>query len=252
MSKIAMITGASSGIGYATAFKLAEMKYDLILAARRLDRLEEMSNLIHEQYSVRCLTLEMDVREQQKVSDALANLDERWRGIEVLINNAGLASGLDSFMEADLDDWNRMIDTNIKGLLFISKAVAPLMAARGGGRIINIGSIAGKEVYPNGNVYCGSKHFVDAITRAMRIELLPYHITVGQIAPGAVETEFSLVRFKGDSERASKVYQGFEPLSGQDVAEAVEFMLNRPNHVSINDLVITPSAQASVTVIRRD
>lgn len=247
MTKIALVTGASSGIGEAIARMLAEENYKLILNGRRKDRLEKLAS----ELSVECLTLPLDIRNRKEVETALVGLPESWRGIDVLVNNAGLAAGLSSFENGDLDNWDRMVDTNIKGLLYMSRLVLPLMIAHGKGHIVNISSIAGKEVYPNGNVYCATKHAVDALTRSMRIDLAKYPIKVSSINPGAVGTEFSLVRFEGDKEKAKKVYDGFDNLLAGDIAEAGRFILSRPEHVTINDLTIMPTAQPSVGIIHR-
>lgn len=247
MTKIALVTGAGSGIGEAIARMLAEENYKLILNGRRKDRLESLAS----ELSVECLVLPLDVRKRTEVEAAVAGLPQSWKGIDVLVNNAGLAAGLSSFENGDLDNWDRMVDTNIKGLLYVSRLVLPLMIAHGKGHIINISSIAGKEVYPNGNVYCATKHAVDALTRSMRIDLAKYPIKVSSINPGAVETEFSLVRFEGDADKAKKVYDGFDNLVADDIAEAARFILSRPEHVTINDLTIMPTAQPSVGIIHR-
>ena len=245
MTKIVLITGATSGLGAAIARKFAENGDHLILTGRRENRLDSITRELIKTYHVEILPLIFDVRKLKEVEDALEILPENWRNIDVLINNAGLAVGLNPIHEGVIDDWERMIDTNVKGLLYMSRVFIPLMVARKKGHIINIGSIAGKEVYPNGNVYCGSKFAVDAISKAMRIDLLPHHIKVTQIAPGAVHTEFSLVRFKGDQKRAEAVYNGFRPLIASDVADVVYYVTTLPEHVNINDLVIMPTAQAS-------
>ena len=247
MPKIAFITGASAGIGAATASILAQNGYNLLLAARRLDRLETLATELQAQYGVRVHTFALDVRNRAEVSAELNALPAEWQNIDVLVNNAGLSQGLDAFHEANLDDWDTMIDTNVKGLLYVSRLVSEWMVARKTGHIINIGSIAGKETYTNGNVYCATKHAVDSLNKAMRIDLLPHGIRVTGINPGAVETEFSAVRFKGDIERAKKVYDGFDPLVAQDIAEAIWFAVSRPAHVTINDLVIMPTAQANTS-----
>jgi NADP-dependent 3-hydroxy acid dehydrogenase YdfG len=247
MPKIAFITGSSAGIGAATATILAQNGFDLLLAARRLDRLETLATELQAQYGVRVHTFALDVRNRAEVSAQLNALPAEWQNIDLLVNNAGLSQGLDTFHEGNLDDWDTMIDTNIKGLLYVSRLVSEWMVARKTGHIINIGSIAGKETYANGNVYCATKHAVDSLNKAMRIDLLPYGIRVTGIHPGAVETEFSAVRFKGDIERAQKVYDGFEPLIAQDIAEAIWFAVSRPAHVTINDLVIMPTAQANTS-----
>lgn len=250
--KKAFITGASAGIGAACASVFAREGYDLLLAARRIDRLTELSDQLMSSYGINTHLLALDVRDADEVFSTFSNLPSGWQQVDVLINNAGLSQGLDSIHEGDIGDWDRMIDTNIKGLLYVTRAVAPIMAARNEGHIINIGSIAGKEVYPNGNVYCATKHAVDALTKGMRIDLLDKHIRVTAIHPGMVETEFSIVRFKGDKERASAVYQNLEPLVADDIAEAAWFAVSRPKHVNINDLVIMPTAQATATLTIRE
>lgn len=248
MNKITLITGATSGIGLACAHIFAKQKHDLIITGRRTDRLKKIASELAKEYGVETLPLSFDVRQRNAVEQAIENLPEKWKKIEILVNNAGLAAGLNPLQEGSINDWEQMIDTNVKGLLYISRMVAPLMIANKKGHIINIGSIAGKEVYPSGNVYCGTKHAVDAITKGMRTDLVQHGIKVTQIAPGAVETEFSMVRFKGDKELADKVYQGYKPLMPEDVAEVVFYSTSLPAHVNINDLVIMPTAQASATV----
>ena len=248
-NKIALVTGASSGIGRACALTVAKMGYDLIATGRRLERLEELRQELPE--GVRFLPLVFDVRDRAEVERFLTNLPLEWASIDVLINNAGNAHGLDPIQTGNVDDWDAMIDINVKGLLYVSKAIIPGMTERNSGYIINIGSIAGKEVYPNGNVYCASKHAVDALTNGMRMDLNPFGIKVMGIHPGLVETEFSLVRFKGDSQRASTIYQGYAPLVAQDIADIVEFALTRPPHVVLADVVVLPTAQASATVIKK-
>ncbi len=244
MNKIAIITGATAGIGLETARVLSENKFDLILTGRRADRLAELKKEL-ESESCKVLTLSFDIRSKSETDKALEELPENWKAVDVLINNAGLAAGLATIDKANIDDWETMIDTNIKGLLYITQTISSWMIKRESGHIINISSIAGKESYPNGSVYCGTKHAVEAISKAMRIELAPYNIKVSTVSPGAVDTEFSLVRFKGDKEKADKVYEGFSPLFAQDVAESIYFVISRPKHVNVNDLLITPSAQAS-------
>jgi NADP-dependent 3-hydroxy acid dehydrogenase YdfG len=250
--KIAFITGASSGIGEATARLLAAQGFDLILNARRLDKLEKLSNELKLTFSVKVLTLVFDVRVHIDVKNAIENLSEDWKNIDVLVNNAGLASGLSPIYEGELNDWETMIDTNIKGLLYVSKYVLPIMKNKENGHVINIGSIAGKEVYNNGNVYCATKHAVDALSKSMRIELSPFGVKVTAIHPGAVETEFSIVRFHGDVEKANKVYEGFENLLANDIAEAIWFCLSRPFRVNINELIIMPTAQPIASIINRN
>ncbi len=249
-NKIALITGATSGIGKASALTLAKMGFDIIATGRRTDRLGELGRELPA--GVRFLPLVFDVRDREKVGDILGNLPADWASVDVLINNAGNAHGMDPIQTGSLDDWDTMMDINVKGLLYVSKAILPGMTERKSGTVINIGSIAGKEVYPNGNVYCGSKHAVDAITRGMRIDLNPFGIRVVGIHPGLVETEFSLVRFKGDGARAETVYQGFEPLVAQDIADIVEFVVNRPPHVVLADIVVLPTAQGSAALVNRN
>jgi 3-hydroxy acid dehydrogenase/malonic semialdehyde reductase len=251
MIKTAFITGASSGIGEAIAHILAANGYRLILAARRIDRLTSLSQQLFQTYNTDVYTLALDVRYRDQVAEAVASLPEEWRKIDVLVNNAGLASGLSSIEAGDMDDWDVMIDTNVKGLLYVTRTVLPLMTEQSYGHIINIGSIAGKEIYANGNVYCATKHAVDALNKSMRIDLAKYPIKVTSVNPGAVETEFSIVRFHGDTERAKKVYEGFENLLASDIAEAVWFALSRPAHVNINELVIMPTAQPAAGIIHR-
>lgn len=248
--KIALVTGATSGIGKASALILAKNGYHLIVTGRRTDRLEQLKKEVPE--GIEVLPLTFDVREKEAVFNLLGNLPEPWKNIDILINNAGNAHGLDPIQTGDTEDWDAMMDINVKGLLYVSKAVIPGMCERKSGTIINIGSIAGKEVYPNGNVYCGSKHAVDAITKGMRIDLNPFGIKVIGIHPGLVETEFSMVRFKGDEARAEKIYQGYEPLLAQDIAEIVEFCVNRPAHVVLADVVVLPTAQASATLVHKN
>lgn len=251
MKKIALITGATSGIGRATANTLAQNGFDLIVTGRRKDKLEEMAHEIRNKYQAEVISLNFDVRNNEEVISNLSGLPIRWKQVDVLVNNAGLAAGLDPIQSGHLDDWEEMIDTNIKGLLYISKKVIPWMIERQEGHIINIGSIAGKEVYANGNVYCATKHAVDALTKGMRIDLLKHNIKVSQIAPGMVETEFSLVRFKWDQTAADKVYTGVEPLIAEDIADAILYMVTRPPHVTINDMIIMPTAQAAATIVNR-
>lgn len=249
-NKIALVTGATSGIGKACALTLAKLGYNIIATGRRSERLQELEHELPD--TINYLPLVFDVREREKVLDILGALPEEWKAIDVLINNAGNAHGLDPIQNGSLDDWDAMMDINVKGLLYVSKAIIPGMTKRKSGIIINIGSIAGKEVYPNGNVYCGSKHAVDAITKGMRIDLNPFGLKVIAIHPGLVETEFSLVRFKGDEKRSEFVYQGFEPLLAQDIADIVEFAVTRPPHVVIADVVVLPTAQASATIVNKE
>jgi NADP-dependent 3-hydroxy acid dehydrogenase YdfG len=250
MTKTALVTGATSGIGKATAQILAKNNYKIILCGRREDRLIALEKELSALTEVH--TLSFDVRDKKAVFKSINSIPEAFSTIDVLINNAGNAHGLDPIQNGDLDDWDAMIDINVKGLLYVSKAIIPQMIERKSGHIINIGSIAGKEVYPNGNVYCASKHAVDALNQAMRMDLNPYGIRVGAIHPGAVETEFSEVRFKGDADRAANVYKGFEPLHPEDIADIIHFVVSRPYHVNIADLMVLPTAQASATILKRD
>ena len=246
MRKTVLITGATSGIGEATAIKFAEATYRLIITGRRKDRLNDLTEHLVQEYGIDVLPLCFDVRDLRQVEKYLGNLPEEWKNIDILVNNAGLAAGLSHIDDGDRDDWDRMIDTNVKGLLYVTRAIVPGMVSRQSGHIINISSIAGKEVYENGNVYCASKHAVEALSKGMRIDLLKHGIKVTNIAPGMVETEFSLVRFRGDKERADAVYNGIRALKGEDVAEVIFYCTSLPSHVCINDLVITPTAQAGV------
>ncbi len=252
MNKITLITGATAGIGKACAFRFAKKGHDLILTGRREARLQELSAQLNEKYGIKVLILAFDIRDRKATTEVIAGLPDEWKNIRILINNAGLASGLNTVQEGDIDDWERMIDTNIKGLLYMTRAVLPRMVANKKGHVINIGSIAGKEVYPNGNVYCATKFAVDALTKGMRIDTVQHGIKVTQIAPGAVETEFSMVRFHGDAQRAKTVYEGYEPLRSEDVAEVVFFATSLPRHVNINDLVLMPSRQASAMIMHKD
>ncbi len=251
-----LITGATSGFGEATARRFAAEGWRIIITGRRKERLEALRKELeglHGTVEGPALVhvLHFDVRDHDAVVHAIAALPEEWQAIDVLVNNAGLAAGMDPIQEGSLEDWNAMLDTNVKGLLHVSRAVIPGMVARGKGQIINIGSVAGKEVYPKGNVYCASKHAVDALTKGMRQDLLPHGIRVTQIAPGLAETEFSLVRFHGDAQKAKQVYLGMTPLNGDDIADLVHYAATRPPHVCINDLVVMPTAQASSTVVHR-
>ncbi len=240
-----MITGATAGFGRATAVKFARHGYNLILTGRRKERLSELEkDLIP--YNINVLTLNFDVRNKTEVETAIKNLPGEWKNIDILINNAGLAVGLSHIDDGDTDDWDRMIDTNVKGLLYVTRAVAPLMVERREGHIFNISSIAGKDIYENGNVYCASKSAVDSLSKAMRIDLLKHNIKVTNIAPGMAETEFSLVRFKGDKEKADAVYRGVEALTAVDIAEIIFFCATLPAHVCVNDLAVTPTQQAAV------
>ncbi len=242
--KIVFITGATSGIGYATAIKFAEEGARLILSGRREDRLIKMSTEIKEKYHVDVFTLVLDVQKRSTLS-IMDRIPTEWQQIDILVNNAGLAAGMGPLHEGNPDDWDQMIDTNVKGLLWMSRAIIPGMVERKQGHIINIGSIAGKETYANGNVYCATKHAVDSLNKAMRIELVNYGIRVTLIAPGAAETEFSEVRFKGNKEMAKKVYEGYMPLQADDVADAIYYVASRPDHVCINEMIVMPTAQAN-------
>jgi 3-hydroxy acid dehydrogenase/malonic semialdehyde reductase len=248
---IVLITGATSGIGKASAEIFAKNGYDLIITGRRADRLKEVSSHLQDQFKVKVQTLCFDIRKLAEVKTNIASLPAEFKNIDFLVNNAGLASGLSTIQEGDIEDWEKMIDTNVKGLLYITKEVANLMIPLKKGHIINVGSVAGKEVYANGNVYCASKHAVDALNKGMRIDLLPHGIKVSAVNPGMVETEFSVVRFHGDEERAKKVYLGLQPLKPEDVAETIYWMASRPAHVNINDVIIMPTAQANSTTTLR-
>jgi 3-hydroxy acid dehydrogenase/malonic semialdehyde reductase len=248
MTKTAFITGASSGIGRATAIALGQVGFKLVLTGRRRERLEELAQ---ELSLTPTHLLTFDVRDRQAVEAAVQSLPTEFQDIDVLINNAGNAHGLAPIQDGDPQDWDDMMDGNVKGLLYVSKAVLPSMTRRNIGHIINIGSIAGHETYANGNVYCASKAAVAALTKGMRLDLLPHNIRVAEVNPGAVETEFSQVRFKGDTARAATVYQGFEPLKAGDVAELIQFMVTRPAHVNIAEVLILPAAQAAATVIKK-
>jgi 3-hydroxy acid dehydrogenase/malonic semialdehyde reductase len=250
MRKTVLITGATSGIGKATAQLMAKNNYKVVLCGRRIDRLTELEKELSQYTEVHILAF--DVRDKKAVSESIGSLPESFSAIDILINNAGNAHGLDPIQTGDLDDWDAMLDINVKGLLYVSKAIIPQMTERKSGHIINIGSTAAKEVYPNGNVYCGTKHAVDAISQGMRIDLNPFGIRVGAIHPGMVETEFSEVRFKGDTDRASNVYKGFTPLQAEDIADIIHFVVSRSYHVNIADLVVLSTAQASSTIVKRN
>lgn len=250
MTKTAFITGATAGFGEACALEFAQNGWNLVLTGRREDRLRKLAVLLRDEFRIEVLTLCFDVREVEAVNVAVASIPDNVKSsITLLINNAGLAVGRGPIDEGLVDDWDRMIDTNIKGLLYVSKALIPILKQNKPGQIINIASIAGKQVYPGGNVYCASKHAVDALSQAMRIDLVAHEIKVTNIAPGAAETEFSVVRFKGDQETANSVYEGFEALTAKDIAETVYFAASRPAHVTLNDIVIMPTAQASAAVL---
>jgi len=249
MNKTALITGATSGIGKATAQLLAQKNYNIILCGRRQDRLDELEKELSLITKVHCLSF--DVSNKKAVFEKINALPESFSTIDILINNAGNAHGLDPIQNGNLEDWENMIDINLKGLLYVSKAVIPKMIAQQSGHIINIGSTAAKEVYVNGNVYCATKHAVDALNKAMKMDLNPHGIRVGAIHPGLVETEFSQVRFKGDTEKAATVYKGFTPLKAEDIADIIHFVISRPYHVNISDLVVMCTAQGSATMIQR-
>jgi 3-hydroxy acid dehydrogenase/malonic semialdehyde reductase len=251
MPKIVFITGATSGFGKACAEKFASHGYDLILNGRREERLEEIRARLEKKFNIAVCLLPFDVRNRGKVFEAIENIPDEWQGIDILINNAGLALGRDYFDEADIDDWETMIDSNVKGLLYVSRAVIPYMVKQGKGHIINLGSIAGNEVYEKGNVYCASKFAVDAISQSMRIDLLRHGIKVTNIEPGAAETEFGVVRFKGDEATAKQAYNGIIPLSAEDVAEIIYYTTTLPPHVCINELVVTCTQQASAIYFNR-
>lgn len=253
MNKYAFITGATAGFGKACAQIFARNGWNLIITGRREERLHEIQDELINEYNIDVLSLSFDVRDEAQVNEVVSNIPvEIKNNITILINNAGLAVGRGSIDEGITDDWNRMIDTNVKGLLYVTRAIVPLLKNNKNSQIINIASIAGKEVYPGGNVYCASKHAVDALSKAMRIDLVQYGIKVTNIAPGAAETEFSMVRFKGDQEMADSVYKGYEPLRAEDIAETVYFAATRPPHVTLNDITIMPTAQASATVFHKE
>jgi 3-hydroxy acid dehydrogenase / malonic semialdehyde reductase len=246
MNKTIMITGATAGFGKAIAVRFARNSYNIIITGRRKERLDELEKELLAYGNIKVLALNFDVRNREEVALVIGKLPEEWKAIDILINNAGLAVGLDHIDAGNIDDWDRMIDTNVKGLLYVTRSVVPLMVARNTGHIFNIGSIAGKENYENGNVYCASKSAVDSISKSMRIDLLKNNIKVTHIAPGMAETEFSLVRFKGDEEKARVPYKGIKALTADDIADAVYYCATLPAHVCINDLVITPTQQAGV------
>jgi len=253
MNKIALITGATAGIGEATTLLFAKNNYNVIITGRRIERLEKLEAKIIKDFGVNVLSLNYDVRKYNEVEHHLNHLPKEWENIDILINNAGLASGFGSIDQGNPEDWDKMIDTNVKGLLYVSKMIMPLMVKRKQGHIINVASIAGKEVYLNGNVYCASKHAVDALSKAMRIDLLPHNIKVTNIAPGMIDTEFSLVRYKGDKKSADNVYRGLKPLYAKDIAEVIYFATTRPAHVNLNDIIIMPTAQANTShLIRKE
>ena len=251
MRKIVFITGATAGFGEACAYKFAANGYDIIINGRRTDRLQILADALEKKFNIAVLQLPFDVQDEKAVFNSIQDLPEDWKAIDVLINNAGLAMGRDYFEEGDLNDWNVMIDTNVKGFLYVGKAVSQLMAVRKQGHIINMGSVAGKQLYEKGNVYCATKYAVDAISQGMRIDLLRHNIKVTSINPGAAETEFSLVRFKGDETTAKKIYDGLKPLTAEDVAEVIYYCTTLPPHVCINDLSITCLQQANAIYFNR-
>ncbi|MBP6610337.1 MAG: SDR family NAD(P)-dependent oxidoreductase [Paludibacter sp.] len=250
-SKIAFVTGVTAGFGKAFALRLAKLNYNLIITGRRSDRLNELSEYIKAEFKVDVVPLCFDVRDNEACKQAINSIPEKYTAIDLLVNNAGLAAGASPFDESNMDDYDRMIDTNVKGLLYITKLVTPFMIKRQKGHIVNISSIAGIEVYPNGSVYCATKHAVNAITKGLRLDLLKYGIKVSSISPGMVETEFSIVRFHGDEQKAKEVYAGIVPLDAEDIADTLEFIITRPDHVSINDIQINPKQQASVYLVNR-
>lgn len=251
MNKTALITGATAGIGEAIATKFAHNGINVIISGRRKERLSALKSKLEKETDSKVLILEMDVTDRKDVEEAIRYIPDDWRKIDILVNNAGLAVGLNKLHEGEVDDWERMIDTNVKGLLYVTRTVVPLMIENGTGHVINIGSMAGKEVYPGGNVYCATKHAVDALTKGLRIDLLGENIKVTQIAPGLVETEFSKVRFKGDEDRAEKVYEGYRPLEGQDIADIAFYLTTLPPHVCINDLVVSTLDQANSYLVNK-
>lgn len=250
-NKIVFVTGASSGVGRACARAFAREGASLLLAARRAARLKELAESLAAEFGAAVLPFALDVRDQAAVARAVGGLPENWKAVDVLVNNAGLSRGLDKFQDGLLSDWEEMIDTNVKGLLYVSRAVLPGMVTRGRGHVINIGSIAGHEIYPAGNVYCASKFAVKALSRGLRLDLCGTNLRVSTVDPGMVETEFSEVRFHGDKTRAANVYRGFTPLTAEDVAEAVLFCATRPAHVNISEVIVMPTAQASTMLVNR-
>lgn len=252
MKKIALITGASAGIGKATARLFASNGWNVIITGRRDEKLQTLKQELELAYSIEVLTLAFDIQDKNAVKKVIDTLSEDWSKIDVLVNNAGLALGKDGLQDGNIEDWETMIDTNIKGLLYITKAVLPNMMKRNEGHVINLSSTAGKEVYPGGNIYCATKHAVEALTKSLRIDVLPYKIKVSSVSPGLVETEFSKVRFKGDSNKADVVYQGFTPLYAEDVADAIYYVASRPPHVNIGDILLTCTAQANSTTVLKE
>lgn len=252
MKKIILITGATSGFGKAITDTFAAAGWNCIITGRRKERLDTIASDLQTKYAIQVLSLAFDVQDRKTVTDTLNNLPEEWQAIDVLVNNAGLALGRDSFENANLDDWDTMMDTNVKGLMYVTKAIIPFMISRKKGHVINIGSTAGKEVYKDGNAYCASKHAVDAISKAMRIDLLPHRIKVTAIHPGAAETEFSIVRFKGDASKADAVYDGYQALQPEDIANITYYTATLPEHICINDLVVTCTSQANSFYLHKD
>lgn len=250
-NKVVFVTGATSGIGKACAEMFASMGANVLICGRRADRLDKLANELNKKYKVKVFAFELDVRNYDEVNDAINGLPKEWKKIEVLLNNAGLSRGLNKIQDGVLQDWEEMLDTNVKGLLYVSKTVIPLMLKNKKGHIINIGSIAGRELYPGGNVYCASKHAVDAVTKGMRIDLVDTPIKVSTVDPGLVNTEFSLVRYHGDKKRADATYNGMKPLTGKDIAEVVQFVATRDDNINIADVLVLPKAQAAATVVNR-
>jgi len=250
--KVVFITGASSGIGKACAYQFAEAGANLIISARRLNMINEIAENIKSKYSVEVFAFRLDVRNKNEVFNAINSLDDRWKNIDILVNNAGLAKGLAKLYEDDPDNWESMIDTNVKGLLYVTRAIVPLMVQRKSGHVINIGSIAGRVAYPNGSVYCATKHAVLAINNSLRMDLIDKNIRVSTVDPGMVETDFSNIRFNGDKEKAKHVYRGLKPLTADDIADTVLFCASRPSHINISEVVITPTAQANAFVAYRE
>ncbi|HPB01886.1 MAG TPA: SDR family oxidoreductase [Bacteroidales bacterium] len=252
MKKIVLVSGATSGIGASCAHKFASAGYRVILCGRRSERLSALKQKLVSLYGENFFTLTFDIRSREQVFNAINSLPAEWENTDVLINNAGLALGLSSLQDGSIDHWEQMIDTNVKGLLYLTKAVVGQMIERKSGHVINIGSIAGRQAYANGNVYCATKAAVDSLTKSMRIDFLPYNIKVSQVAPGAAETEFSIVRFEGDQQRAADVYKGYTPLSADDVADAVLYLASLPPHVNVNDMLLMPTAQACAGIIHKE
>ena len=248
---IALITGVTSGIGKASAEIFAKNGYDLILTGRRKEKLDSFTDELKKKFKIKALALNFDVRSSKEVEKHLSSLSAEWKKVDVLLNNAGLASGLSSIQDGDIEDWEKMIDTNIKGLLYVTRQIAPMMIKNRKGHIINVASLAGKQAYPKGNVYCATKFAVDALSQSMRIDMLEHGIRVTNIAPGLVETEFSVVRFHGDAERAKQTYSNFKPLTAEDIADIIYWTASRPAHVNINDVVITPAAQANAYLVHK-